>query len=399
MSFTSTAPRGSRLHIGLFGKRNAGKSSVINALTGQNTAIVSPQKGTTTDPVSKAMELLPIGPVQFTDTAGIDDAGELGSARVEKSLDVLNRIHLALYIIDAPAGKDALDDAFLEQVKDKKLPFIIVYNKTDQGGAPDTLAANEIAISSETGQNIDALKALIVAYSEEKSPAPPLVSDLITQGDTILLVTPIDESAPKGRLILPQQQVLRELLDTRAHAMVMQEDGVADVLGNLKAPPALVITDSKVFKEVAPQVDASIPLTSFSILFARHNGILKDTLEGIKALGTLQNGDKVLIAEGCTHHRQCDDIGTVRIPALLSKLTRKELAFSFTSGGDFPGNLEDFSLVVHCGGCMLTDNEVKNRLQKAATMQIPMTNYGLLFAEAQGILKRSVEIFKDTPVL
>lgn len=389
-------PAAERLHIGLFGRRNAGKSSVINALTGQNLAIVSDHKGTTTDPVYKTMELLPLGPVVLIDTPGLDDVGELGALRIQKSYDVLNKTDLALLVVDAAVGKTTEDDAILARIQKKGIPYLIVYNKCEGGTPP--LPANEIAVSAQTGEGIHALKERLAALQPQETPKP-LVADLLAPGDTVVLVVPIDAAAPKGRLILPQQQTIRDILEAEATALVVKDTGLVAALNNLTTPPRMVITDSQAFAQVAKQTPPEIPLTSFSILFARYKGDLAQAVQGAAMLSKLQQGDAVLIAEGCTHHRQCDDIGTVKLPRWLKEYTGKELEIHVTSGTEFPEDLSPYKLVIHCGGCMLNAREMKYRLQCAADRGIAMTNYGIAIAQMKGILARSVALFDDVAAL
>ncbi|MCQ2604664.1 MAG: [FeFe] hydrogenase H-cluster maturation GTPase HydF [Spirochaetia bacterium] len=391
-------PSGERLHIALFGRRNAGKSSVINAITGQDLAVVSDVKGTTTDPVQKAMELLPLGPVVMIDTPGLDDEGQLGELRIKKAYQVLNKTDIALLVIDSQSGHSQEDDRILQRIKDKNIPYIIVMNKADIASdnfKNSTLPENTIAVSAVTGYHINELKEMIARQIKPSDNGARIVSDLIHPGDIVILVVPIDKAAPKGRLILPQQQTIRDILDTRAITMVCQNTDLAQTLDSLKKPPVMVITDSQVFGEVSKVVPAGIPLTSFSILFARYKGNLTQAVKGVASLKTLKDGDRVLIAEGCTHHRQCNDIGTVKIPKFLAKCTGKQLNLEFCSGTEFPEDLTQYRLVVHCGGCMLNEREMKYRLRCAADENVPVTNYGILIAYATGILKRSVELFPD----
>jgi len=393
MGLNST-PAADRVHIGIFGKRNTGKSSVINAITGQSLAIVSEVKGTTTDPVSKAMELLPLGPVVLIDTPGLDDEGTLGKLRVQKSYQVLNKTDVALLVADAAQGLLPEDEALVRRFREKEIPYLIVYNKLDlvPRAHPDQ-GGDEIWISAATGENIHALKEKIARMVPTGGTTPPIVADLLSPLDFVVLVTPIDQSAPKGRLILPQQQTIRDVLEADATAIVVKEHQLWDTLCSLGKKPRLVITDSQVFSKVSADVPRDIPLTSFSILFARHKGILEDTVAGVRAVEALEDGDKVLICEGCTHHRQCDDIGTVKLPRWLRAHTGRKLDFVFASGSEFPSNLSPYRLIVHCGGCMLNEREVKYRMRCAKNQGVPMTNYGILIAYVQGILKRSVEPF------
>lgn len=395
MSLNST-PSADRVHIGIFGKRNAGKSSIINALTNQNLAIVADVAGTTTDPVYKAMELLPLGPVMIIDTPGIDDVGELGALRVKKSYQVLNKTDIALLIVDGPV-KSEEDEKLVKRIKEKEIPCIIAYNKCDdesQVGSlyPET-GENEISVSAVTKFHIHELKEMIAASYKEEEGKIRIVGDLLKPSDLALLVIPIDKAAPKGRLILPQQQTIRDILDANAGAIMVKETELADLIAKLGVKPALVITDSQVFAKASADTPKDIPLTSFSILMARHKGILDQAVEAIAALENLKDGDKVLISEGCTHHRQCDDIGTYKIPKWVRAYTGKELEFVFTSGTEFPEDLSAYAMIIHCGGCMLNEREMKYRMRVAKEQNIPMTNYGILIAEVQGTLRRSVKIF------
>lgn len=386
-------PLANRIHIAFFGKRNSGKSSLVNAVTGQDLAVVSEVKGTTTDPVYKAMELLPLGPVVIIDTPGIDDEGALGELRIRKTRQVLNKTDLAVLVIDVLAGKGKEDDELIALFQEKKMNYILVYNKADllTGNMPD--ADNAIYVSARTGYNINNLKEQIAALAKPEEPAVRIVGDLIAPLDFVVLVTPIDKAAPKGRLILPQQQTIRDILDTGATAIVVKETELKDTLANLGKKPRLVITDSQAFAKVSAETPQDIPLTSFSILFARYKGNLDIAVKGVKALETLQDGDTVLISEGCTHHRQCEDIGTVKLPRWIGEYTKKQLKFQFTSGTEFPEDLSPYKLVVHCGGCMLNEREMKYRQESACKQQIPITNYGMLISYMQGILKRSLAVF------
>lgn len=392
MSLNQT-PSADRVHIGLFGRRNAGKSSLINALTGQNIAVVSDVLGTTTDPVLKAMELLPLGPVMIIDTPGLDDEGELGMLRVKKANQIVNKTDLALVVVDSLSGKTRFEEELIEKLENKKIPFIVVYNKADLK-EPEIVSPDEISVSSVTGKNIGTLKEMIAKKASVAPAEFPILSDLIKSGDTVVLVTPIDESAPKGRIILPQQQTIREILDSSAISVVCQVNEIERVLSNLKTPPKMVVTDSQAFGAVSKIVPKNIPLTSFSILMARHKGKLFDQLEGAKALDNLKDGDKILISEGCTHHRQCGDIGTVKLPKFIRDYTNADISFDFTSGTEFPEDLSAYSMVIHCGGCMLNEREMKYRIQSAKDQKIPITNYGMIIAKTTGILDRSIEILK-----
>lgn len=376
-----------RTHIGIFGKTNSGKSSLINALTSQNVSIVSDIAGTTTDPVMKTMELLPLGPVAIYDTPGLDDKTELGELRIKKTKEILNNCHIALIVISCIDGKDETEEEIISACKEKNIPFIEVYNKCDI----KNIETKSLKVSALTGENIDKLKELLGSLKKEKETF--FLGDTIKENDSYILVTPIDESAPKGRIILPQQQILREILDNKAFATVVQPNQLKAVLNNLKEKPKLVITDSQAFKEVSQIVPKDIELTSFSILFARKKGNLKQSVDGANMLEKIKNGDKILISEGCTHHRQCNDIGTVKLPNLIRKFTSSEPEFVYTSGKEFPEDLSQYRLVIHCGGCMLTDKEVENRYKSALSKNIPMTNYGIAIAKMNGILERTTKMF------
>ncbi len=392
-------PSGERLHIALFGRRNAGKSSLINAITGQDLAVVSDIKGTTTDPVSKAMELLPLGPVVMIDTPGLDDAGTLGDLRVKKAYQVLNKADIALLVVDSAEGFKPEDQLILDRIKAKSIPYIIVYNKCDLLSEPGKGDDHTIYVSSTAKTNIQELKELIAHSVKPEGEGKRVVGDLIKQDDLIVLVVPVDKAAPKGRLILPQQQTIRDILDTQATAVVCQNTTLAATLKTLNKKPAMVITDSQVFGEVSKIVPADIPLTSFSILFARYKGNLKLAVEGVAALKSLEEGDTVLISEGCTHHRQCGDIGSVKIPRWIAQSTGKKINIELSSGTEFPADLSKYKLVVHCGGCMLNEREMKYRLRCAQDEGVPITNYGILIAYVTGILKRSVALFPDIAAL
>lgn len=388
-------PRANRIHIGFFGRRNSGKSSLVNAITGQDLAVVSDIKGTTTDPVYKAMELLPLGPVVIIDTPGIDDEGALGELRVKKSLQVLNKTDIAVLVIDSLVGKTKEDEELIKIFDEKGINYIVVYNKADLMTKEIAKIDNGIFVSAKTGYNIEELKERIAALSVGKGPKRRIVADLIKPLDFVVLVTPIDQSAPKGRIILPQQQTIRDILDTGATAIVVKDNEYQDTLNNLGKKPRLVITDSQVFQKVSQETPEDIHLTSFSILFARYKGILDIAVKGVKALESLEDGDTVLISEGCTHHRQCEDIGTVKLPRWIRNYTKKELNFKFTSGTEFPENLSQYKLVVHCGGCMLNEREMKYRYKCAQDQNVPITNYGILISYIHGILKRSIAVFPD----
>ena len=424
-------PVSERVHIGFFGKRNAGKSSVMNAVTGQELAVVSDVKGTTTDPVYKTMELLPLGPVVMMDTPGIDDEGELGALRVRKSYQVLNKTDVAVLVVDAVQGVCPEDRAILNKIREKKLPYIIAVNKcdlledtvdeynpveeeTDAGDSKPKNAhferktremlENQLRdfeqeqicyVSAKGKERIFELKEKIAVVAKPEENTARIVGDLISPSDFVLLVVPIDKAAPKGRLILPQQQTIRDILDTDAVSIVVKEDKVKETIETLGKKPALVITDSQVFAKVSADTPKEIPLTSFSILFARYKGNLKTVVEGVTALDTLEDGDTILISEGCTHHRQCDDIGTVKIPHWIREYTGKEIHIETSSGTEFPEELKKYKMIVHCGGCMLNEREMKYRQRCAQDQGVPITNYGILIAQMKGILKRSIEIFPE----
>lgn len=384
-----------RLHIGFFGMRNAGKSSVVNAVTGQPLSLVSDVKGTTTDPVRKAMELLPLGPVVIIDTPGLDDEGELGLMRVKRAHRELNYADLAVLVIDAAVGEQEGDRRLKALCAEKGIPCLTVYNKCELLPSPPARTdASALLVSAKTGEGIHELKEAIAAALKTDVPARPLVSDLLTPGDTVILVVPIDEGAPKGRLILPQQQTIRDVLEAGCSALITRDDDLPHALASLTSPPRLVITDSQVFGKVARMVPPSIPLTSFSILFARYKGNLEQTVRGAAVLSSLKDGDRVLVSEGCTHHRQCGDIGTVKLPARIRALCGASPSFEPTSGKDFPDDLTPYRLIIHCGGCMLTAREMQYRARCAADAGIPMTNYGIALAHAAGILRRSLEPFE-----
>lgn len=399
MSLNAT-PSSERVHIGIFGKRNAGKSSLINAITGQNLAIVSEAKGTTTDPVYKAMELLPLGPVMIIDTPGIDDEGVLGSLRIQKAYQVLNKTDIALVIIDAAVGPSAEDLRLIERINTKKIPLLIVINKCetineDKKTAYQALLSNGklLFVSAEQKLNIFELKEAIAQTVPADENKAQIVADLLSPSDFVVLVVPIDSAAPKGRLILPQQQTIRDILEADAAAIVVKENELTNTLQNLGKRPKLVITDSQVFKKVAAETPADILLTSFSILFARYKGNLQTAVQGVTALENLEDGDKILVGEGCTHHRQCDDIGTVKLPRWIKEYTGKNPEFIFTSGTEFPLDLSPYKMIIHCGACMLNEREMQYRIKCAADQNIPFTNYGITIAYINGILKRTVEPF------
>ena len=394
MSLNST-PSADRVHIGIFGRRNAGKSSIINAITGQNLAIVSDTKGTTTDPVLKAMELLPLGPVVLIDTPGLDDEGALGKLRIEKAYQVLNKTDIALLVVDSSVGMTKEDEKILAKIRDKNIPYLVVYNKCDILPKMNSTTDYAIYVSASAGTHIHELKERIAALAPQSTDSPPIVRDLLKPNDFVILVVPIDASAPKGRLILPQQQTIRDILEAGAISIVVKDSELKETLTALGKNPALVITDSQAFKEVSKVVPESIPLTSFSILFARHKGDLGTVANGAHAIEKLKDGDMILISEGCTHHRQCEDIGTVKIPRLLTKYTGRDLHFSFTSGVEFPSDLSKYQLIIHCGGCTLNEREMKYRLRCAKDQEVPITNYGTAIAHMNGILKRSLKPFNE----
>ena len=394
-------PSANRTHIGIFGKRNAGKSSLINAITGQNYAIVSDVLGTTTDPVLKSMELLPLGPVVIIDTPGLDDEGELGALRIQKAYQILNKTDIAVLVIDASFGVTKEDSEILKRIHEKEIPCVIVVNKSDicpncnleDLPLPDSDSA--ILVSSKTGEHIHELKELLAQQASQDTIQKSIVADLLNPLDFVVLVVPIDSAAPKGRLILPQQQTIRDILEAKASAIVVQETELAETLNSLGKKPKMVITDSQVFKKVSAVTPDDILLTSFSILFARYKGNLKILVNGASALDSLKDGDRILISEGCTHHRQCDDNGTVKLPNWIRSYTKKEVEFEFTSGTEFPLDLSSYKMIVHCGGCMLNEREMKYRLKCAEDAKIPITNYGTCIAYINGILNRSLEPVKD----
>lgn len=398
-------PSGDRVHISLFGKRNAGKSSLMNALLGQQLSIVSDVKGTTTDPVRKSMELLPMGPVVFTDTPGLDDEGQLGKFRMEKSYEVLEQTDIAVVVIDAVMGKETEDNRIIQRIREKQIPYVVVYNKHDLMRSPTVEAVDvqaltekqkageeiEIWVSTLEQYHIQELKELLAQLLPDKNHELPIIADLVQPEDIVVLVMPMDKAAPKGRLILPQQQTIRELLEAGAVVVMTRETELKQTLASLQKPPVMVVTDSQVFEPVAAVVPDTVLLTSFSILFARHKGVLKDALQGVQAVSRLKDKDTILIAEGCTHHRQCGDIGTEKLPAWIRRRSGdKELYFEFCSGTEFPKDLSGYQLIVQCGACMLNEKEVKSRYQRAGKQGVPMTNYGIIISEIKGILRRCV---------
>ena len=395
MSLNETTS-GERLHIAFFGRRNAGKSSLVNAVTGQSLSVVSDVAGTTTDPVKKAMELLPLGPVMIWDTAGFDDEGDLGALRVEKTREVLAKTDIAILVTNA--AEDALypdEAAFLEDLKKRKTPYIHVKNKSDLSENKQSDTADILYASAVTGEGIEVLKERLGALAKQKQNNKRIVADLLNPGDIVVLVCPIDEAAPKGRLILPQQQTIRDIIDAGCSAFVCQDTELPGVLAALKNPPRMVITDSQAFGRVSKMVPTTIPLTSFSILFARYKGDLLSQVRGAAALSTLSDGDRVLISEGCTHHRQCGDIGTVKLPAWVKKFSGADVDITFTSGGEFPSDLSPYKLVIHCGACMLNETEMQSRITRTKEQGIPICNYGVAIAHCTGILRRSLELFPE----
>lgn len=389
-------PQSERIHIGFFGRRNAGKSSVVNAVTNQQISVVSDVKGTTTDPVTKAMELLPLGPVVIIDTPGFDDEGALGEMRVKRTKQVLNRVDVAVLVVDGTVGKTGADNELIEIFTDKKIPYIAAYNKSDISEQTD--CPDGVAVSALDGTNIGLLKEKIAHLTKTDDTKKKICGDLVSEGDFVVLVVPIDSAAPKGRLILPQQQTIRDVLESGATAIVVRDTELKSTLENLGKKPKLVITDSQAFESVSKDVPEDIYLTSFSILLARYKGFLKSAVEGATAIDRLKDGDRVLISEGCTHHRQCDDIGTVKLPRWLKNYTGKELVFETSSGKGFPDDLSPYSLVLHCGGCMLNEREVQYRRKFAEDSEVPFTNYGTAIAYMQGILKRSLQIIPDIDI-
>jgi len=403
MAGLNETPSGERIHIGFFGRRNAGKSSIVNAVTGQDLAIVSETAGTTTDPVYKSMELLPLGPVVIIDTPGFDDTGELGELRVRKTKQVLNKTDIAVLVVDGLSGMTETDRQLTGFFREKDIPFLVACNKSDIAGPEERTAAEKkqagavspeqvLWVSAKTKDGIFELKERI-GKLKPSGDETHFLSDLVRQKDIVLLVVPIDKAAPKGRLILPEQMAVREVLDARAAAVVIQEDMIRETLDNLKQKPSLVVTDSQVFKKVSSDVPESIPLTSFSILMARMKGLLDTAVKGVTALEKIKDGDTILIAEGCTHHRQCNDIGTVKLPNWIREYTGKEPVFKTCSGTEFPEDLSPYRMVVHCGGCMLNEKEVQYRMKCAVDQQVPISNYGVTIAYMNGILKRSLGIF------
>ena len=409
----NNTPLANRIHIGFFGRRNMGKSSLVNAITGQSLAVVSDVKGTTTDPVLKAMELLPLGPVVIIDTPGIDDEGDLGKLRVEKSYQMLNKTDIAVVVCDINEEITKEDIEIIQKINEKKIPVVLVFNKyntedmdilnrlEDEKYIEDMCRKNNIkvdsfvVVSAVLNYNIELLKETIAKFNKDKEDNKRIIGDLLQPSDFVVLVVPIDSSAPKGRLILPQQQTIRDILESDATAIVVREYELASTLKNLGKKPVMVVTDSQVFHQVAKDVPEDIYLTSFSILFARYKGDLKECVQGAKAIENLKDGDTILISEGCTHHRQCEDIGTVKLPRWLKKYTNKDINIEYTSGTEFKTDLDKYNLVIHCGGCMLNEREMKHRIESAKKNNIPFTNYGIAIAYMNGILRKSVEVFQN----
>lgn len=382
-----------RVHIGFFGLRNAGKSSLVNRVTGQTLSIVSEVHGTTTDPVRKAMELLPVGPVVIIDTPGLDDEGALGEERVRRARRVLDQTDIAVLVVDAAAGLSQADRELMQLFEGKRIPFVVAMNKADLVSVPESVPENTIYVSAQENENIYALKEKIAALARSAASPRELIADLVSPGDAVVLVTPIDSAAPKGRLILPRQQTIRALLDAGCVPVVTRETELSRTLLLLSEPPALVVTDSQAFGIVSKTVPESVRLTSFSILFARYKGDLRTAVLGAAALRRLKDGDTVLISEGCTHHRQCGDIGTEKLPRWVKSYTGRDVNFAFTSGGEFPDDLSPYALVIHCGACMLNEREMQSRLCRAAEQSVPITNYGIAIAQMHGILDRALQPF------
>ena len=394
-------PSGERIHISFFGRRNAGKSSVLNAVIGQELAVVSDVKGTTTDPVYKSMELLPLGPVTVIDTPGIDDEGELGALRVRKSYQALNKTDIAVIVVDSQTGFGAEEEKLLNKIKDKQIPCIVVFNKIDRAVCPRTAPENipVLAVSARTKEGITELKETIAKAAKTEAVSKPLVADLLNPSDFVVLVVPIDKAAPKGRLILPQQQTIRDILEAGAVSIVVKDNELKNTLENIGKKPKLVITDSQAFGKVSKDTPEDILLTSFSILFARYKGELETMIAGVAALNKIRTGDKILICEGCTHHRQCGDIGTVKLPNWIRQFTKAEPEFTFTSGTEFPDDLTQYKLIIHCGGCMLNAKEMKYRIKCACDQNVPVTNYGMTIAYIHGVLERSLKPFPQAAAL
>ena len=395
MNNLNTTTSADRTHIGFFGMRNAGKSSLVNAVTGQALSVVSDVAGTTTDPVKKAMELLPLGPVVMIDTPGLDDEGTLGEMRVQKAREVLATVHVAVLVVDAARGMSELDQTLISLFEERKLPYLVALNKTDLLPHPPAAEGNRYPVSAATGEGVHALKEGIAALAKGTGNTRRLVADLLKPDDLVVLVIPIDESAPKGRLILPQQNTIRDILDSHCVTVACQDTELKKTLSMLSVKPALIVTDSQVFGRVAKDVPEGVPLTSFSILFARYKGDLPSLVRGAAALSRLRDGDRVVIAEGCTHHRQCNDIGTAKIPRWVENFSGAKPVYTFTSGGEFPADLSDYKLIIHCGGCMLNEKEMAHRMEIAAKASVPMVNYGVAIAHMHGILKKSLEPFPE----
>ena len=399
MSNLNSTTSADRIHIGFFGLRNAGKSSLVNAVTGQALSVVSDVAGTTTDPVKKAMELLPLGPVVIIDTPGLDDEGKLGEMRVQKAREVLATVHIAVLVVDATRGMSELDSTLVSLFEERKIPYVIALNKCDLLPAPPAAEGNRYPVSAAMGNGVHELKEAIAAIAKGTGNNRRLVSDLLSPDDLVVLVIPIDESAPKGRLILPQQNTIRDVLDSHCTVVACQDTELKKTLSMLAVKPRLVITDSQAFGRVAKDVPDDIPLTSFSILFARYKGDLPSLVRGAVALSTLKDGDKVVIAEGCTHHRQCGDIGSVKIPRWVEQFSGAKPTYTFTSGGEFPHDLSDYKLIIHCGGCMLNEKEMAHRMEIAERAGVPMVNYGVAIAHIHGILKKSLAPFPDVAAM
>ena len=399
MSNLNQTASADRVSIGFFGLRNAGKSSLVNAVTGQALSVVSDVAGTTTDPVKKAMELLPLGPVVIIDTPGLDDEGKLGEMRVQKAREVLATVHVAVLVVDATRGMSELDNTLISLFEERKLPYVIALNKCDLLPTPPALEGNRYPVSAATGAGVHELKEAIASFAKGTGNSRKLVADLLAPDDLVVLVIPIDESAPKGRLILPQQNTIRDILDSHCTVVACQDTELKKALSMLAVKPRLVITDSQAFGRVAKDVPNDIPLTSFSILFARYKGDLPSLVRGAVALSTLKDGDKVVIAEGCTHHRQCGDIGSVKIPRWVEQFSGAKPVYTFTSGGEFPSDLSDYKLIIHCGGCMLNEKEMAHRMEIAEKAGVPMVNYGVAIAHIHGILKKSLAPFPDVAAM
>ena len=398
MSNLNQTASADRIHIGFFGMRNAGKSSLVNAVTGQALSVVSDVAGTTTDPVRKAMELLPLGPVVIIDTPGLDDEGALGEMRVQKAKQVLATVHVAVLVVDAAKGMSEADQTLLALFEERKLPYLVVMNKSDllpAERAAEAKASDALLVSAATGEGVHALKEALAAKAAGTGNSRRLIADLLPPDALVVLVTPIDESAPKGRLILPQQNTIRDILDSHGTVVVCQDTELKKTLSKLAIPPDLIVTDSQAFGRVAKDVPEGVPLTSFSILFARFKGDLPALVQGAAALSHLRDGDRVIIAEGCTHHRQCNDIGTAKMPRWIESFSGVKPTYTFTSGGDFPEDLSEYKLIVHCGGCMLNEKEMQHRMAKAQAAGVPMVNYGVAIAHMHGILRQSLAPFPD----